>query len=198
MNPLTNRAYMKNPRPILFYCLMCGWLSVGGRAAVITANPTHFVLDDNQTQSATISWSSVSDGQTIQLYVSVSNGADVLVHQQQGAGSVMYNGISLPNLYVFKLYQGTDKTVLLDWVSVSTQRGPACGFGCNYLPTHLGWFNNANYSAKKTRLQRDLMQMISLKGNTIRFNYWPTGCSLDGTNDRWVFGAEFFEIVNNM
>lgn len=172
------------------------------RAATISCDPFHVVLDNGQTATSTVTWSGIAPTQTIQVYVSVNNGVDQLLQQQQGPGSTSYPGITFPNVYVFKLYDGTGHSNLLTWTATTTQNPPAYAFGYNYLPTNLDWFWVENYPTKKTRLKQDLMHMLSLKGKVIRFNFWNNSCQMDGANDRWLFydgqGHQFSDLVANM
>lgn len=164
------------------------------QAATISANPFHVSLNPTETTSSTISWSGTSG--TIQVYVSVNNGADQQIYSGTGS-STSYSGIQTPNWYVFKLKQGSTQ---LAWTAVTTQWKPDFSFGYNILPTHLGWFIDEIYTDPQVqkRLNQDLIHTISLQGGSIRFNFWSFGTRLDYSLHQWTFDPDLYEIVNNV
>ncbi|MEI6916286.1 MAG: hypothetical protein WCL39_14220, partial [Armatimonadota bacterium] len=159
-------------------------------AASISCNPYHLALEQGSSGSTSVSWLSTA-GQTIQVYVSVSNGTDVLLTQQSGSGSYTYSGVTSPNYYVFKLYDGTSHSSLLAWTSVTTQPTSGTILGMNTGPSRGDFFRNANYDM----LNKEMMHLSSVGGGVYRLNVWQSGYI---SNGQWIFDTGFQTYVQNV
>jgi len=111
--------------------------------------------------------------------------------------------IVYPNYYVFRLYEGTAHTNLLDWTSVTTQRPPDSNFGFNYWPyqSSCACLKDANWTTSmKNTIEKDLDHMSSLTAQVLRLMFWPqkSGYTLDGQGQGGTVGSEHTEICDNL
>lgn len=184
-------------RSVAAAVVLAWWACGSAQGASITANPYHLALAPGQEAGSTINWSTNGSAWG-EVWCSVDNGPDQLVAAGQGSGSIAFQQMSFPHIYMFKLYEGTAHSTLLAWTSVTTQLGPMGQFGVNYTLDN-NWFTDGAYFTRKVRMAKDMAALSAIGSNAVRLDIWSyDGCSLDFNNHTWNFNAQFYQIIANM